>query len=119
MHSFEKKIIAIILTVIITASSFATAGFAINKDAVTKVDSVEAATEALLNNKHVDDLERTDRSAVDTFGSHCLIDIGDCDNLGTPVDLIPCQPDRIAGAVAFLVVHQGSILDMRIELVLL
>ena len=58
MHSFEKKIIAVILTVIITASSFATAGFAINKDAVTKVDSVEAATDVLLNNKHVDDLEK-------------------------------------------------------------
>ena len=58
MHSFEKKIIAVILTVIITASSFATAGFAINKDAVTKVNSVEAATDVLLNNKHVDDLEK-------------------------------------------------------------
>ena len=58
MHSLEKKIIAIILTIILSASSFTAVGFAADKDVITKVDSVEAATSALLNDKHVDELEQ-------------------------------------------------------------
>lgn len=60
MHNLEKKIIAVILSVIVSVSSCTVVALAADngKDFVTKVDSVEAATNELLNSKHVDELEK-------------------------------------------------------------
>lgn len=57
MHRLEKKIISIILTIIISVSSCTVAVIAADGSPFTKTDSVEAATDVLLNNKHVDELE--------------------------------------------------------------
>ncbi|HAX84176.1 MAG TPA: hypothetical protein DCY15_06920, partial [Ruminococcaceae bacterium] len=57
MHRLEKKIISIILTIIISVSSCTVAVIAADGSLFTKTDSVEAATDVLLNNKHVDELE--------------------------------------------------------------
>ena len=57
MQNLEKKIIAIILTVIISVSSCTVGVLAADKDVITRVDSVQAATDELLNGKHVDELE--------------------------------------------------------------
>lgn len=58
MHSLEKKIISIILTVVISVSSCAVTAVAVDGDIITQVSSVESATDALLNSKHVDELEK-------------------------------------------------------------
>ena len=58
MHSLEKKIISIILTIVISVSSCAVTAVAVDGDIITQVSSVESATDALLNSKHVDELEK-------------------------------------------------------------
>ena len=58
MHSLEKKIISIILTVVISVSSCAVTAVAVDGDIITQVSSVESATDVLLNSKHVDELEK-------------------------------------------------------------
>lgn len=57
MYRIEKKIVAIILTVIISVSSCTAVALAADNGVITRVDSVQAATEELLNGKHVDELE--------------------------------------------------------------
>ena len=58
MHSLEKKLISIILTIVISVSSCAVTAVAVDGDIITQVSSVESATDALLNSKHVDELEK-------------------------------------------------------------
>ena len=58
MHSLEKKIISIILTIVISVSSCAVTAVAVDEDIITQVSSVESATDELLNSKHVDELEK-------------------------------------------------------------
>ena len=58
MHSLEKKIISIILTIVISVSSCAVTAVAVDGDIITQVSSVESATDVLLNSKHVDELEK-------------------------------------------------------------
>ena len=64
--------------------------------------------------KYADYLERTDRSAVNPGGGHCLVHIGNHNNLGKAVDLIALDTERISRAIAALMVHHCRHLHMDI-----
>lgn len=58
MHRLGRKIISVILAIVIALSSCIIFASAESRSAITQVDSLEAATAELLNDKHIDELER-------------------------------------------------------------